>query len=63
MSSRACFQSTENVMWPGVARETAEMRAWPKEVTTRFATHPKNHNLGKSLTTMAIVLEKKILHE
>jgi hypothetical protein len=34
-----------------------------KEVTTPFATHPKNHNLGKSLTTPAIVLEKKILHE
>jgi hypothetical protein len=34
-----------------------------KEVATPFATHPKNHNLGKSLTTPAIVLEKKILHE
>jgi hypothetical protein len=34
-----------------------------KKVTTPFATHPKNHNLGKSLTTPAIVLEKKILHE
>jgi len=34
-----------------------------KKVTTPFATHPKNHNLGKSLTTAAIVLDKKTLHE
>jgi len=34
-----------------------------KKVTTPFATHPKNHNLGKSLTTPAIVLDKKILLE
>jgi hypothetical protein len=30
-----------------------------EKVTTR----PQNLNLGKSLTTVAIVLEKKILHE
>lgn len=34
-----------------------------KKVTTPFATHPKNHNLVKSLTTAAIVLDKKTLHE
>jgi len=28
-----------------------------------LTTHPKNHNLGRSLTTPAIVLEKSILHE
>jgi len=34
-----------------------------KKVTTLFATHPKNQNLGKSLTIPTIVLDKKTLHE
>jgi hypothetical protein len=34
-----------------------------KKVTIPFTTHPKNHNLGKSLITPAIALEKKILRE
>jgi hypothetical protein len=34
-----------------------------KKVTTPFAIHPKNHNFGKSLTTPAIVLDKRIRHE
>ena len=33
------------------------------KVTTPFSTHPKDHNFGKSLTTKAIVLEEKTLHE
>lgn len=42
------------------ASETAEMRA--KRIRLRhFLRHtPKNHNLGKSLTAKAIVLERKV---
>ena len=47
----------------GAAGETAEMWALRKRVKTPFTTHPKNHNFGKLLTTLAIVLDKKILHE
>ena len=38
-------------------------REHTEKVTAPFATHPKNLNFGKSLTTPATVLEKKVIRE